>query len=64
MIDIDKFLKESKGLHKYSGIAPEGFVLVHEMTLEDLKNFDTWLLWSEGKLELRELNTKNFDLYK
>ena len=28
--------------HKYAGIAPEGFVLIHKEVLEELKDFDNW----------------------
>lgn len=64
MIDIKEILERTKGLHKFGGVAPEGFVLIHEKTLDDLRNFDTWMLWTEGKVKLSELDTKNFDKYK
>lgn len=64
MIDLKKILDESKGLHKLKGVAPEGFSLVHEATLDDLKQFDVWLLWSEGKLSIEDLNRKNFEKYQ
>lgn len=64
MIDIKNVLDKTKGLHKYGGVAPEGFVLIHEKTLDDLKNFDTWMMWTEGKINLFDLNSKNFDTYK
>ena len=64
MIDVKKILEEGKGFHKYGGVAPEGFVLVHEKTLEDLQLFDNWMLWTENKLSITELNIKNFDKYK
>ena len=28
--------------HKYAGIAPEGFVLIPEEVLEEIKDFDVW----------------------
>jgi hypothetical protein len=31
--------------HKYDGIAPEGFILIPEQTLERLKDFDYWKEW-------------------
>lgn len=64
MIDVKQLLDEGKGFHKYGGVAPEGFVLVHEKTLEDLKLFDNWMLWTENKLSIRDLNIKNFHQYK
>ncbi len=33
---------ENSAFHKYSGIAPEGFVLVPVEVIEDLKDFDNW----------------------
>ena len=61
MIDLKKLIQE-KGLEtKFSGIAPEGFVLVHENTLEDLKDFDIWKEWKNGNSSIEELNKKNFD---
>lgn len=61
IVDVKKILSLNGGLHKFGGVAPEGFLLVHEKTLDDLKNFDTWLLWSEGKITTLDLDKKNFD---
>jgi len=60
MVDIKKILEEEGPMKKYDGVAPEGFVLVCEQTLEDLKDFDTWKEWKNGCLSLKELNKKNF----
>jgi hypothetical protein len=60
MINIEKILKESGGLHKFEGIAPEGFVLVHEKTLEELKDFDKWVMWVKNEISLKDLDKKNF----
>jgi len=60
MIDIKKLIEE-KGLSiKFEGCAPEGFVLVHEKTLEDLKDFEIWKEWKTDKISTYELNKKNF----
>lgn len=64
MIDVKKILEETRGFHKYGGVAPEGFVLVHEKTLEDLKIFDNWRLWIHDELTVTELNIRNFEKYK
>lgn len=64
MIDVKKILEENKGFHKYGGVAPEGFVLVHENTLEDLKVFDNWKSWINNEVSITELNIKNFDKFK
>jgi hypothetical protein len=61
MIDIKKVLKERGSIAKFEGNAPEGFVLVLEETLEDLKDFDIWKDWKNGVISIQELNKKNFD---
>lgn len=60
MVDINKILKEEGVMRRYEGIAPEGFVLVHEKTLESLKDFETWKDWKSGTITIKELNNKNF----
>jgi len=47
---------------KFAGVAPEGFILVHEKTLMDLRDMDTWLDWKTGRKTIKEMNKKNFDL--
>lgn len=61
MIDIKKILEEKGTVIKFQGIAPEGFVLVHEKTLEDLKNWFVWEEWKLGKTSIEELNKNNFE---
>jgi hypothetical protein len=41
---------------RYSGIAPDGFVLLHEKTIQDLQDFD---IWKEWKNKIFELDIKN-----
>jgi hypothetical protein len=36
---------ENSHYYKYDGIAPEGFILIPEQTLERLKDFDYWKEW-------------------
>ena len=60
MVEIKKLIEE-KGLKiKFEGCAPEGFVLVHEKTLDDLKDFDNWKKWKNDEITLDELNKINF----
>lgn len=33
---------QNSGYYKYQGIAPEGFKLIPDQVLEDLKDFDNW----------------------
>lgn len=60
MIDVKFLLEKYGGLHKFGNTAPEGFILIHEKTLEDLKVFDTWKSWKNGEIELFELDKKNY----
>lgn len=61
MVDIKKLLAERGEVHKFTGIAPEGFVLVHEKTLEQLKQVEVWEDWKRGNLTIQEMNKINFD---
>lgn len=61
MIDIKKIIEKEGLVRKFQGVAPEGFVLVHEKTIEDLKNWHVWQEWKEGKISIDELNKYNFD---
>jgi hypothetical protein len=61
MIDLQKILEEEGEVRKFGGVAPEGFVLVHEKTLEKLKDFDTWKMWKHNQITIKELNKTNFD---
>lgn len=61
MIDIKKIIKEEGHIRKFQGVAPEGFVLVHEKTIQDLKNWYVWEQWKDGNISIDELNKQNFD---
>jgi hypothetical protein len=61
MIDIKKILEEEGQVRKLEGNAPEGFVLVHEKTLENLLDFETWKEWKNKNITIKELNKKNFE---
>jgi hypothetical protein len=60
MIDVKKILEEEGPMRKYEGIAPEGFILISEGALEELKVFDTWKEWKNDSLTIKELNNRNF----
>jgi hypothetical protein len=60
MIDIKKILEEEGPMKKYDGIAPDGFILISEGALEELKVFDTWKEWKNDALSIKELNNRNF----
>jgi hypothetical protein len=61
LVNIKKILEEEGEVRKFGGVAPEGFVLVHEKTLEYLKDFDTWKMWKHNQITIKELNKTNFD---
>jgi hypothetical protein len=60
-IDIKKLLEERGPTGKLESNTPEGFVLVHENTLEDLKDFEIWKKWKNNQLTVKEMNNKHFD---
>ena len=60
-IDVEKIIQEEGHIKKFEGIAPDGFVLVHEKTLEDLKEFEVWRDWKHNEISIQELNKINFD---
>ena len=60
MIDIRSLLEERGEMGKFDGVAPDGFFLIHEKTLEDLKNFEVWKSWKNNYISTEELNKKNF----
>ena len=61
MVDIKKILDETGPLGKFEGVAPDGFVLVHENTLELLKDMNVWLEWKMKRLSILEINNYCFD---
>lgn len=61
MIDIKKILDEFGQIKKFDGVAPEGFLLIHEKTLEQLKDFDIWKDWKNGVIDIDKLNKSNFE---
>jgi len=50
-ISINEIVK-----NRYSGVAPEGFVLLHEKTIQNLQDFE---IWKEWKNKIIELDLKN-----
>ena len=60
-IDIKKLIKEIGFKTKFTGVAPDGFILVHENTIESLKDFDVWKSWKNGEISFEELNKNNFE---
>ena len=61
LVNIKKILEEEGEVRKFGGVAPEGFGLVHDKELEQLKDFDTWKMWKHNQITIKELNKTNFD---
>jgi len=61
LVNIKKILEEEGEVRKFGGVAPEGFILVHEKTLASLKDFETWKMWKHNQITIKELNKTNFD---
>jgi hypothetical protein len=59
-VDIKRLIEERGPTGKLEGNAPEGFVLVHEGTLEELKDFEVWKEWKHNQISIKELNNKHF----
>lgn len=59
--DIMKMIKEDAIIRKFDGVAPEGFILVYEKTLEDLKDFEIWKMWKNNEISIKEMNKNNFN---
>jgi hypothetical protein len=52
MIDTKQIVE-----NRYKGVAPEGFVLILEKTIQDLQDFETWKEWKNKIIEL-DLNNR------
>lgn len=61
MINIKEIIENEGLIRKFAGCAPDGFVLVHEKTLEDLKDFDIWKNWKNNEISIETLNKTNFE---
>ena len=44
---------------RYNGVAPEGYTLVRNEVLEELKDFDNWKAWKNDEISLYDLNTRD-----
>ena len=61
LINIQEILEQKGTSIKFAGCVPEGFVLLHEKTLEDLKDFDIWKNWKNDEISIEALNKTNFE---
>jgi len=59
-INIQEILDEKGTSIKFAGCVPEGFIILHEKSLEDLKNFDIWKNWKNDEISIEDLNKINF----
>ena len=59
-INIEQILERDGNVRRFVGVVPEGFVLVHEKTLQDLQDFEIWREWKNGLTSIEEMNKLNF----
>lgn len=59
-INIKEILERDGNVRRFVGVSPEGFVLVHEKTLQDLQDFEIWRDWKNGLRSIEEMNKLNF----
>jgi hypothetical protein len=52
MIDTKQIVE-----NRYKGVAPEGFVMILEKTIQDLQDFEIWKEWKNNIIEL-DLNNR------
>lgn len=41
---------------RFSTVAPEGYILLREEVLEELKDFDVWKAWKNEEISLSDLD--------
>jgi len=44
---------------RFSNVAPEGYILLREEVLEQLKDFDVWKSWKNQEISLIDLDNKD-----
>jgi hypothetical protein len=44
---------------RYTGVAPEGYTLVRNEVLEELKDFDTWKSWKNEEISLYDIDKRD-----
>lgn len=59
-INVKEILEIEGSVRKFVGVTPEGFVLVHEKTLEDLQDFEIWKEWKNDLISIERMNKLNF----
>ena len=45
--------------NRYNGVAPEGYTLVRNEVLEELKDFDVWKAWKNEEISLYDLDKRD-----
>ena len=60
-MNIQELIKSRGQIGKYEGVAPEGFVLVHEKSLDLLQDMPIWIEWRMGRITIEELNNYNLE---
>jgi hypothetical protein len=45
--------------NRYTGVAPEGYTLVRNEAIEELKDFDNWKAWKNNEISLHDLDKRD-----
>lgn len=48
--------KEELKKVRFQGVAPEGYKLIRNEVLEELKDFDNWKAWKNSEISLQDLD--------
>ena len=62
LFGVQKNMKPSREdikKNRYTGIAPEGYSLVRNEVLEELKDFDVWKAWKNEEISLYDLDKRD-----
>jgi hypothetical protein len=51
--------KEDIKKNRYTGVPPEGYTLVRNEVLEELKDFDTWKSWKNEEISLYDIDKRD-----
>lgn len=57
MVDIKEKIKNAH-YHKFTGVAPDGFIMIPNEVLQKLKDFEIWKKWLDDERVLEEMIIK------
>ncbi len=51
--------REDLKRNRYIGVAPEGYTLVRNEVLNELKNFEVWKFWKNEEISLYDIDKRD-----